>query len=104
MHKKQPARNGPTCRKHTPNKKKYDAIASAADKKKYKKQWAIDTFAYVLVEKTFEESYKEWVPEYMLKLMEDRVGNRGLDLNDLAALGAAIEDALAQAHAHTRLS
>ena len=38
------------------------------------------------------ESYKDWVPEYMLKLMEERVGRRGLDLNDLAALGAAIED------------
>jgi len=39
-----------------------------------------------------ESSFKDWVPEYMLHLMEERVGRRGLDLNDLAALAAAIED------------
>ena len=40
-------------------KKEYNTMTSTADKNKIKREWAIETFAYVLVEKTFEESYKE---------------------------------------------
>lgn len=43
-----------------------------------------------------KDSVKEWVPEYMLELMEKQLGSRGLDLNDLAALAAAIEDLVYQ--------
>merc|ERR1719277_2579504 len=39
-----------------------------------------------------EESLKDWVPSYMLDRLEKRVGSRGVDLGDLAALAAALED------------
>merc|ERR1740121_1133832 len=34
----------------------------------------------------------DWVPTYLLSLISDKLGHKGLELEDLAALGAAIED------------
>jgi len=33
-----------------------------------------------------------WIPAYMLHRMEERMGRRGLDLHDLAAVAAAVDD------------
>lgn len=41
---------------------------------------------------TNKQKLKDWVPVYLLNLLEERAGHRGIDLNDLAAIGAAIED------------
>lgn len=49
-----------------------------------------------------EQSLKDWVPSYMLDSLEKRVGTRGVDLNDLAALAAALED-LANKEANGRM-
>jgi len=43
--------------------------------------------------KASTDSMSEWVPAFLLAKLEERVGNnRGLDLHDLAALVAALED------------
>merc|ERR1719446_1718181 len=34
----------------------------------------------------------EWVPAYLQGLLEQRLGDRGIDLHELAALAAALED------------
>mmetsp|Transcript_125683 Transcript_125683/g.367178 ORF Transcript_125683/g.367178 Transcript_125683/m.367178 type:complete len:681 (+) Transcript_125683:61-2103(+) len=47
--------------------------------------------------------HKEWVPEYLQGLLEQRLGDRGLDLNETAALAASLED-LVQAEASRRLN
>jgi hypothetical protein len=39
-----------------------------------------------------QEKLKDWVPSYLLGRLEERLGGRGVSLNDLSALGAAIED------------
>jgi len=47
-------------------------------------------------------SAESWVPAYLLKLLEDRAGERGLGLRELAALAASLED-LARKEATARL-
>jgi len=37
----------------------------------------------------------EWVPEYLQGLLEQRLGNRGIDLHESAALAASLEDLVA---------
>jgi len=34
----------------------------------------------------------EWVPQYLQGLLEERLGNRGIDLREIAALAASLED------------
>mmetsp|Transcript_113200 Transcript_113200/g.252531 ORF Transcript_113200/g.252531 Transcript_113200/m.252531 type:complete len:629 (-) Transcript_113200:117-2003(-) len=38
------------------------------------------------------KTVKEWVPDYLQGLLEARLGERGTDLHELAALAAALED------------
>jgi len=41
-------------------------------------------------------TFQQWVPGYLIKHLEKMSGHRGLDLNDLAVLGAALEDLIQQ--------
>ena len=44
----------------------------------------------------------EWVPQYLQGLLEQRLGDRGIDLHEIAALAAALED-LVQAESSKRM-
>jgi hypothetical protein len=48
------------------------------------------------------EGLQEWVPEYLLTVIEELLGTHGISLYELAVLGATFED-LAHKEAHTRL-